>query len=475
MDNNKNTNILGSIVAIAIFIIVALIGVIVYMVYIDKDNSYMNKNLDNKKETKVIENKTKTNSFTEAIAQLDYSKINNSINDSYIQIDENKNNNSPIISIKTKKVLFKDSTDMEWFGKFGIVSTEDYEYIIDDKDNIIYKTEDWIVFYPETKVWVTDDSNEVRVYNYNGDLFDTETTNVSGGKYFYDYYDNTWTIKTKDNEVLYTSELENDNTIYNFTLETDLESYRPDYTYGLIYLETEEKDLYGIINLDTKKIVYDLTEDEITMHYNNLFELNKKTIVLYKDEIIFEGSRRAYDGFGISDKYVSFDNRIYNLETKEEIFDDPDIPAEEDIIIAKENNMEITTCKNGFGLKYKGDEVLPCKYEELTFFLDSVNKSLIKSNKYYVLLDRNGTYEIYDIINKKTVKLLADQFDYGIVVSIYENDDVYFYNVLTDKQINNKKGEVLLYSSESYYVLTDEDESYYDYYSPDFKLIYSTK
>ena len=470
--NNEGGN-LGKLFII-ILILLVIIGIcgIGYIVINDKEHVYTSeKPKESKKKKEKVE--AKYNKIEQVISDLDYSKVNDNISNDIILIDDFNTDYSLLINAKTGEKIIDKVNYYDWYGNFGVVECEEYDYIVDKKGKILFYTEDEINYNPVANLWDVLSYDAEKIYKNDGELFDELDTHTidDEGLYYYNYSDKL-KIYDYNKKLIYEKELDKD--IEDVLVETYTSSF--DEVYAAINL-VDEDDNYksAIINLKEGNIVYDYVDDEINCEDDNLFTIGDKYLFIHNDKVTFEFDEEVED-YSLSDKYVTINDDIYDLRTMNKINKLVYIPDYEENLIERETGLEITACLKGvnikYGLKYKGKELLSCEHEDISYYSYDFNKLLLKSNKLYVQISDNFETYIYDVNNEKKLK---DVTIFGIISDIYENEDSYFYNVLNGKSVNNKNGEELYDSYDNYYVLTDEDESYYSYYDSNFKKFYEIK
>ncbi len=444
-ETSSNFGAVFIIIVITIFIF--LICGFFLFISTSKDDNYTNEE-EKRVETKEV--KEDKNNIKRILSSLDYNKINNNISESLIDIKDNKINMLIYKEIQTKL----NNEELLWYGKFGILNDTK---IVNEEGKVLL-TSNNIKFYPNTKLWSI---NNI-VYDTEGEIFNNKDTHVldDNCNYLIDLSKGTRIINNKK-RLIY---------------ENKDEKYKSHKT------STYNNQDYLLLNYDKKSIIIDLkdgstileSKEPISYQDNNLFFSNNKYLFIYDSKVALEIDKEIKN-YELSNKYVAINNDVYKLSDMSIINNNVYIPNKEEDKIEREYNLEKISCRMGYGLYYNNEELLPCEYKNIRYFTYNINKVLTSSNKYYVIITDNDMDYIYDIKNKKKVVESPKILETGLITEIYDINDSYFYNILTSTKTNNKAVETILYSKSNYYVLSNEDNSYYKYYDNKFNKIYEIK
>ncbi len=448
-----------------------------------KDNNYETKDNnenDNREKSKI--SKGKYSSFIKTIKSLDYSRINDDINTDFALIYDYYKEKKYLVSTKDGKILLQSDEEsfdeFKWYGNFGVLTSstdeEEYTYIIDKNGELLFKanSEYTCNFYKDASIW-KDCIDYGGYLDKEGNYFYSEGTEMidSLGNYFYEVTDKLKIIDLNQ-KLIYEKELPEEEA--EVFIETS--QLHKDETYGTItfrYGNDGEKVKSAIINLKTGNIVYSYVNKEINCVEKNLFEIGDKTIFIYNDKIALTINEKV-ENYHLSDKYVEINNDLYELSTMRKTDENINIPDDEELEMLEKYNIELTSCRMGEGLKYNNKELIPCKDNSIIFFSEPLNSKLINSNRLYVSVNTNDELFLYDVKNDKKIKELIDGSAERFV-NIYENEDIYIYDVLKDKAHRNPTGDILRDSYINYYVLTDDGNTYYEYYNENFEKFYEIK
>ncbi len=250
---------------------------------------------------------------------------------------------------------------------------------------------------------------------------------------------------------------------------------------------TIDYDKNEIVNCDTGKVVYKLTNENIANQDNNIFKTYEDSSYNYKSLIYIQDDKIAYE---TNDKnvrmsynlqgYVIIDDggkRSYlNVETGK-IGSDMPKDLNNDELTEWELLTGITKkkCDDGYGLVKNNDEVLACKWDKIEYLDNDLYEYLLSKDKNYVIAQKDDKTSIINLDNGKVVK----EFDTISLTINNESTFIYYYDVATNKKIiynlvteKSLKSEVESYIDPyaNYVVIKDNNKRYY--YNTDFKLIY---
>lgn len=453
--------LIGTILVV-IFIIAGFVAVIATT---DDNNTGKDKNIqkvekEKNKEKQEKENLRSDETFLKTISSLKYIEEKDlykyEIVEDYIDEDTSDFYNA----LTTKKIISNISNSYQWYGTFGIFYDGDEDRIIDDEGNVLFVTDDILSYYPTNKIWEYNNN----VYNSDGLLEKNAKVIDSEGYYL---------ITEKKGELV----LEDINLkpIYNFKLSEDDSmldgSLNSIYDEQYAYISTQNYDL--IVDVKNGKEVFKGETDSVNDLENNMFEINGDTCFIKNDKIAIKVKGTDLN-VEASVRHFAIGNDVYDYNTLNKVDSNTFIPDPEDAVVEKLTGLELTKCRSGYGLKYKGEELLECKYETIELFGYNITKSLMSSNKLYVMISNDDySYEIYDVYNKKIALYNIDDYSFlSPFITIYQDDNIYIYNIIDGSKTPNANGdEVELYPN--YYVLTSGKTA--TYYNKEFKEILKTK
>ena len=458
MNEEKDTSgkyLLIGIILVAIVIIVAIILIIAT----SDDDIFPENNEEVVEQKEKEKDKQKSiNSFIKAISTIKYIEEKDLYKNDILVI-ENKNITDYYNVNTGKKIYSSNTNNYKWYGTFGIFDNSDDFSVIDEEGNVLFTASDTISYYPETKLWEYSDS----VYDSNGLV--EENASIIDNKGYY-------LIAEKKDQVV----LENNKLKAIYSLKLDGDEYFEDGELNSIYsdkyalISTSKYDI--IIDANNGKEVHKGKRGTIKSIDDNLFEIEKNTYYVKNDKLAIKADGTDYKT-EISSKYIAIGNKVYDTNTLSEVDSNTFIPEKEDALIESLTGLELTECRNGYGLKYKGEEILECKYETVDYFDYNVTRSLISSNKLYVIISiDNYSYEVYDVYNKKIALYNVDDYDYNSpFITLYQDDNIFIYNIIDgSKTPNNNGDDVSLY--DNYYALISGKNR--TYYNKDFKEIYQS-
>ena len=94
-----------------------------------------------------------------------------------------------------------------------------------------------------------------------------------------------------------------------------------------------------------------------TMATTGWVKLQGNTYYVKNDKLAIKADGTDYKT-EISSKYIAIGNKVYDTNTLSEVDSNTFIPEKEDALIESLTGLELTECRNGYGLKYKGEEIL---------------------------------------------------------------------------------------------------------------------
>ncbi len=447
------------LIGIIAVIIVILIAIVVIVATTDDNNPIeeqtINETERNEQEEKEKQEKLKKlDTFLKVIEELKYIEAKD-IYKYNVLLDE-KTNGTDVYNVSTgdKITTFEDGY-ITWYGNFGILSSKDTE-IIDNYGDTLFKTDESLTFYPNTKLWEYDGS----IYDINGLVEKNATIIDEAGNYIVTEKNGELVLENNKLKTIYSSKLEKDDSVRGGELSTI-------YDEPYAFLTT---DNYGFI-VDTRngKEVSKNKIKNIEYLKNNLFAIEGSTYFVKSDHLALKVEGTDYKTEA-STRYVAIGNHVYDANNLNEVDTNTFIPDEKDIEVEKLTGLELTQCRTGYGLKYKGEQLLNCEYEVINYFNSDITTSLISSNKLLLIISKDGYgFELYDVYNKKVIMYNIDDYDYNSpFVTLYQDDNIYIYNIIDGSKTPNHNGDkVELYPN--YYVLSSGGTL--SYYNKDFKEI----
>ena len=465
MSKNKSGKIGSLFLIIIIILLILCIGGFLIIIANTNDNNPVEektiKELEKEKEDKNKENKDLQSEkrLLELIENLDYTNEKEIYKTKPLIINEEENdNNNGIYNINTGKKIIPNASTLDWYGSFGILRDNKNNTIIDEEGKAIFTTEKELYYYPSTKEWF-----------YNNNLYDTTgliDKNVytvdKDGNYFVKQEDNTIILENSKLKTIYTIDVENDK-VSSAKLDTI-------YDEQYVYIETNNLDI--IVNANNGKEVY---KDKANIEYlgDNTFIIDDNSYFIKDDKLAIKIEKKI-KSVEASLSNIALGNRVFDVATLKEVDSHTFIPNKDDALVEKLTGLELTSCRDSYGLKYKGETLLDCDYYNIIFFNPNITKSLLSSNKLYVMIMKDEyNKELYDVYNKKIVQYNVNDYSSNSpLITIYEDENIYVYNIIDATKTPNKNGyDVELY--EDYYILEEDHADVY--YNLDYKEIIRIK
>lgn len=379
-----------------------------------------------------------------------------------------------------------------FYGDYAIVELKEdsnTKYcIIDKKGNIKLSSLSSIKYITEYGLYIVDNT----LYNENFKSLTDDNVKVSYKGLGYSSY-----IKyDKDNKAIEGGVLNNSGKkVYSYKFKDSEEFFsctisetdeRLEEEYAKVNVDNKK---YAIINLKNGKVVYDYTEKTILVDDDNIFTIlsddnQKSTICVSKNKIAYETSDNVeisyYDienkVLQIYDSTKDYSNRYsyYDLKNKNMLSEKP--------VKETTNAIESLTGYKSFSSNskhgvMKGDKtILSCEYDDIEF-LSPTTFNFIKSKtrKELVLAKKDGTYELINLRNKKSIfSFKASSVDSSsqstfIKARLSDSNETCVYNLLTGKSMNfDSDSQVSVYSN--YIIVTKNNTK--TYYNTKSKEIY---
>ena len=449
------------IIIVIIILLIAIAGLILYVVVNANDNNPIEeKTLEKlkKEEQKKKETNDKlqdTDTFLKVIKELKY--IDSKDLYIYDPIGVPKSEELEILYNPSNGKKITESTGAYgWYGYFGVIYYDDYSKIVDDQGKELFMTEEEIEYYPQSEVWFFGNN----LYNKDGllekgaSLLDEDNNLIIAEK------NNKLIVEDINLKEIYSLKLDKNDTL----LDSEIDSI---YDEQYAFIQTEKLSI--ILNIKNGKEVYKTKSDNIKYLGNNIFEIDKATYFIKNDKLALKVNE-VDSKTEASINYIAIGNHVYDVNTLKEIDTNTYIPDYLEAYIEKNTGLEKTKCRSGYGLKYKGEVILECKYSTIDYFNEEITNSLISSNKLYIIISKDDSgYELYDVFRKKTIHYNIYDYDTeSPYITKYEDDNIYIYNIIDgSKGINPDGDEITLFRN--YYILSDN--KYDTYYNKDFKEI----
>lgn len=378
----------------------------------------------------------------------------------------------------------------QFYGDYaGVIFEEDKEeYAIIDstgKEVILKKGGEEPKYIIDYDIWVIGDAF------YDGNMKRISPENIA-----VTYDDNGYfTFKDSSNKqsgiIDYKGEI-----IYTIfgTDGVELEMSHSDYDVDEYFVKVTNNESVFIVSTKTDDLIYTYSgQSELYADKNNFFytyQDNGK-----KDYLYFYNGALRIEVYSIDSMHVAdYENQIifaklYNQEKYYDILNETELqqPPEKNeyyssLYGANDYDFEVFDCGDSKGL-VDGDKILvSCDYSTVNL-LDINLFSYLKKKalKQIVLLEKNSSIIVYDIVKKKELNSFKNvdvrTYDNSVLVRFtkYSKDDTLptgyiIYNLLTDQyiEINAEESSVDVYPS--YYVVSNRGIR--SYYNADFEKIY---
>ena len=460
--NNKDGKI-GIILLITIVLIFILsIGFVIFTIANTNDEDNTDKNTikkiqkEKKEEETKKEKKESNTNFLNVISTIEY--INEKRYIDYYPIEVSQNDKKDLYNPTNGKKIVSDVSSYDWFGKFGIIY-DNVNKIIDINGQELFTSSKKIEFLNKTNTWI-----------YNNTLFSDNEERYKADKIIsIDNKNNKYYLAQKNNKLVVVDEkgtVKYEKKVSDSIKDIDGEM---DSIFSVAYALINYDNNYAIINPENGKVILDFINEEIEKR-DNVFYTDNKTYYIKDDKIAISLNKKVRN-IEISKKYIALDNDVYNTDTLS--LANPNIYISEDSIDEANTGLERTSCRVGYGLKYKDKEILDCTYDKIIYFDNKINNNLLSSNKLYVITHKDDIYELYDVINNKVViDEILDFEKNSQFIQIAKGEDLYIYNIILNTESLNKYSDNVELGYNYYAILR---EGKINYYNNENKLIYEGK
>lgn len=378
-----------------------------------------------------------------------------------------------IIEPKYKKVN-------DFYGEFAVVRTEENTYeIIDKKGNVKATADDSydIEYISKNGSWIVSgvlyDSNMKQITK-EGVIVDYDSSN-EGYLTFTDSNNNkigvmdatgkkTFEIPVSEAEYLGLDVSEN---------EFDLEN-----TYARVNLDNEK---YAIINCNTGKVIYELSEKYITVEENNIFGIKTgdyksdtaETVYIENDTVAYKVENDIeleYYSKGIlrtEDDSKSYSERYgyYDLKTKTLSSDKPSVETPDTWELL--TGYMVYECNFAYGLMKDDEVILSCEWDDIDYLGSSLYQYLQTKGKEYLLLEKDSKVNLYNMKSNKVIATFNTTYvsTYSSTFIKYTEKDtkeIVVYNLLTDKTMKFDSETSVTVKSNYITATKDKVQSYYN-------------
>lgn len=372
-----------------------------------------------------------------------------------------------------------------FYGDYAIVELKEdsnTKYcIIDKKGNIKLSSLSSIKYISEYGLYIVDNT----LYNENFKSLTDDNVKVSYKGLGYSSY-----IKyDKNNKAIEGGVLNNSGKkVYSYKFKDSEEFFSCTISEADERLEEEyakvnvDNKKYAIINLKNGKVVYDYTEKSILVDDDNIFTIssddNQDSIIcVAKNKIAYETSNNIEISYydienkilQIYDATQDYSNRYsyYDLKNKNML---PEKPTKETANVIESLTGYKSFSSNRKHGVMKGDKtILSCEYDDIEF-LSPTTFNFIKSKtrKELVLAKKDGTYELINLKNKKSIfSFNSSSVDSSsqstfVKAKLSDSNETCVYNLLTGKSMNfDSDSQVSIYSN--YFIVTKNNtKTYYN-------------
>ena len=329
------------------------------------------------------------------------------------------------------------------------------------------------VLYTKKYKKITDDKYKI-AYDSSAKLLKWETaTDTNKG------------LMDLDGKIIYTHKFKSDYG-YLYVDRSDVpENFKDNYC---VIKVSDDGYKYGIINCKTGKVVYNLTEKTIYEYDNNIFKIyaedyDYNRVYVQDDKVVYTAKLNEdlyYYGDGYLYTYDEKSNRVYiNTKTGKEQSEKPEIKL--DVDLKNElSDWELATgfekieSNRGYGLLYGNKVAVPCEWDKIYPFPESVQNYLTTTGKGYVVAKRSSEYYLVSTKNGKTItKFDATDVETGknsVFVSYKDKDKKVYsvYSMISGKSLSSDK-EIAV--GPNYVIVTADGKK--NYYNSNLKLIYT--
>ncbi len=398
------------------------------------------------------------------------------------------------INSKGKMVLdpiYEEASN--FVGNYAEVEVKDQEgnsiyQLIDSKGKVKAETDSVydIEYISDYNVWVI-----------NNQLYNSSLKRLSKDNVQVSYQDDgylSWTNQKNktagymntEGKVIYTYKFQNDE--YFFDVSPSDSYYDNLEQYCIINVENKK---YGIVNCETGKIVYDLSNHDILDENNNVFSIYKDSdmeeldskIFVYNDKIAYQTKNENADLDYYSYGYLVIreeEQNSYYLPKQDKIV--KEVPQISDMTVdeipdewEQLTNIKKEKCDSNYKLVKNNKDILSCEWDSIKYLGVDLYQYLKTKGKDYVYASKDNKMYIVDLKNGKivtefsTVNIKVDDYSTFIYYQDAENKKTIVYNLLSGKSLTIDANYVDVYAN---YITVDEDD-HTNYYNTDLKLIYS--
>ena len=371
----------------------------------------------------------------------------------------NKNGQYGFVNTKGKELTKLDyDYVLDYDGKYAIVSKNDKNYLIDEHGKEKMSTKGIIKYDETTGFYIVDgvlyNSNLKRITDKK-----MTVTSINHGYFRYTKADGkkAGVLNSKGKKV-YEQDVEKEETFMAYVVETNENNKN---TYCTV---TPNNQIFAIINCDTGKVIVDYDVDIITASGNNIFIMTNndkkvvKKVFIQDDKIAVETKAQGNmiyvdEGYVIYPDNKSGKTKYYNVKEKKTYNEEP---FELNGLAKSEFETKTGISKiysNGkYGLINEEKVIIPCEYDNITFFSYDLFNYLAKQGKHYVLVRSNNKTYLLDIKSKKRVKEFntnetINSLSNSTFIYFTKNNKTYVYNLVTGKENKYNADSVDIYGN----------------------------
>lgn len=453
--SNKINKSIIIIIAISLFVVIAIIGGVVLLsgnkdgnsgkhVFGDKSKHYNDK----------IEEKAKY------ILSLEPFDTNNN----YIYVDSVDMKEPKLFYVNGKEIKLKKDDLVILYESFAAI-TRDSKLIIYDRYGELVSDGDFVGYDEYNKILKTSKGS---FYNSKGIIGGEDTySSISDDNYslINQVTDSKYSIINTSGKLVYVG-----NRKANSKIDFSISSGSEDVVKYFAVTETNNQQNGKIININTGKVIYETVNGIEAVNGNLFVEKNYDKEVLYifvqKDESIFVSMDAP-----ISSQYMVYHNKnfityeqstgdmlpedlfyslskdayeaykkdgyktTYSVKKKDKVTEEKEetepVPETTEEEVSTEEDEDILK----FGIKKGDKELLECNNDAVIFYSQNIYKELKKQNKYYVKIVNEGKVTLYDLNNKK--KVYDNFYDYRNGILTFISKDDYYFNDKDTKTLVN--------------------------------------
>ena len=370
------------------------------------------------------------------------------------------------------------------YNSFHVITKKEnnnlYYYLINNTGEILYKSKDSIKYYPTTNSWVIGDklyyNNRLVKDNINVD------NNMNYKGYYFAFVDkDEQGIISYDGTISYRSKPKKYN---HFTLETTSILPNEQNNYCLL----NDNYTYLVINCNTGNIIINNKSQKILELLPHLYSINDTIYYINRSgELVSFKVDTSIDDLYVEyldDDKLLIDNFIYDILTNTKLsLNEVDVHSLNLKNIESLLNIQKEYCLNvdkvNYGLKYNGEEIIPCENTNIIYFANSIIDSLQSEQKIYIIINNNKKNMLYDVKNKSIIlENVLNYSPYSIFLKYKEDNNYYIYNIITDEKIKTPQNTSLELHS-NYFMIekysNETTDTNREYYNDGFKNIYLGK